>query len=68
MVASLTNGEVYQGPIFQVTQETRIYNYGPLWNGWGPGWGWGHGWAAGAGAGDGTAGDHGAPIRDDHPL
>ena len=44
MVASLTNGQVYQGPFFQITQESRIDSYGPLWNGWGPGWGWGGGW------------------------
>ena len=44
MIASLTNGQVYQGPFFQITQESRIDNYGPLWDGWGPGWGWGRGW------------------------
>ena len=27
-----------------ITQESRVYDYGPLWNGWGPGWGWGGGW------------------------
>ena len=43
MVASLTNGQVFQGLFFQVTQESRVMDYGPLWNGWGPGWGWG-GW------------------------
>ena len=44
MVASLTNGQVFQGPFFQVTQESRVMDYGPLWSGWGPGWGWGRGW------------------------
>ena len=44
MVSSPTNGQVYQGPFFQITQESRIDSYGPLWNGWGPGWGWGRGW------------------------
>ena len=43
MVAQLSNGQVYQGPMFQITQEARV-DYGPLWNGWGPGWGWGGGW------------------------
>jgi hypothetical protein len=41
MVAQLSNGQVYQGPFFQVTQESRIDMYGPLWNGWGGGFGWG---------------------------
>jgi hypothetical protein len=44
MVASLTNGQVFQGQFFQITQESRVDDYGPLWNGWGPGWGWGGGW------------------------
>src|SRR4051794_40982551 len=44
MVASLTNGQVFQGPMFQITQESRVMDYGPLWNGWGPGFGWGGGW------------------------
>jgi hypothetical protein len=44
MIAQLTNGEVYQGVFFQITQESRIDSYGPLWNGWGAGFGWGHGW------------------------
>ena len=42
MVASLTNGQVFQGPFFQITSESVI-DYDPLWNGWGPGWGWGWG-------------------------
>ena len=44
MIASLTNGQVFQGPMFQITQESRVTDYGPLWSGWGPGWGWGSGW------------------------
>ena len=37
------NGQVFQGPFFQITSES-IADYGPLWNGWGPGYGWGRGW------------------------
>lgn len=44
MTATLTNGQVFQGPFFQITSEARIDDYGPLWNGWGPGYGWGRGW------------------------
>jgi len=44
MVASLTTGQVFQGPFFQVTQEARVDDYGPLWAGWGPGYNWGRGW------------------------
>lgn len=44
MVAQLTNGQVFQGPMFQITQESRVTDYGPLWSGWGTGWGWGRGW------------------------
>jgi hypothetical protein len=52
MVAQLTNGQVFQGPFFQITQESRVTDIGPLWSGWGPGspwhrgrWGWGwSGW------------------------
>jgi hypothetical protein len=36
MVAQLSNGQVYQGPFFQVTSESQLDDYGPLWNGWGP--------------------------------
>src|SRR5256885_16643762 len=43
MVAQLSNGQVFQGPMFQITSES-VADYGPLWNGWGPGWGWGGGW------------------------
>ncbi len=44
MLAQLSNGQVYQGPMFQITQENRVMNYGGLWNGWGPDWRWGRGW------------------------
>lgn len=40
MIARLTNGQAFQGPFFQITQESRVTDYGPLWSGWGPGWGW----------------------------
>ena len=43
MIANLTNGQIFQGPFFQITQESRV-DYGGLWAGWGPGWGWGGGW------------------------
>ena len=32
MVAQLSNGQVYQGPFFQITSES-IVDYDPLWNG-----------------------------------
>ena len=41
MVAQLSNGQVFQGPMFQITQESRVTDYGPLWNGWGGGGPWG---------------------------
>ena len=44
MAASLTNGQVYQGPFFQIRSES-VVDYDPLWNGWGPGYRWGRGWA-----------------------
>jgi hypothetical protein len=44
MVAQLSNGQVFQGPMFQITQEARV-DYGPLWNGWGPGFGWHRRWS-----------------------
>jgi hypothetical protein len=43
MVAQLSNGEIFQGPFFQITSES-VADYDPLWNGWGPGFGWGGGW------------------------
>lgn len=55
MTAQLSNGQTYTGTFFQITQETRVDDLGPLWAGWGPigpyrggwrrgGWGWGGGW------------------------
>jgi hypothetical protein len=44
MLAQLSNGESFQGPFFQITSESQVTDYGPLWAGWGPGWGWGRGW------------------------
>lgn len=46
MIAQLSNGQVFQGPFFQITQESVVSDYGPLWNGWGPSYygsryGWG---------------------------
>ena len=43
MVAQLSNGETFQGPMFQITSQS-ISDYDPLWYGWGPGFGWGRGW------------------------
>ena len=40
MTAQLSDGRVFQGPFFQITQESVIDDYGPLWNGWGAGYGW----------------------------
>jgi hypothetical protein len=40
MIAQLSDGRVFQGPFFQITQESVIDDYGPLWNGWGAGYGW----------------------------
>lgn len=45
MVAQLSDGQVYQGPFFQITQESTVTDYGSLWNGWGPGWGWHRPWS-----------------------
>src|SRR5438270_301208 len=44
MLAQLSNGEVYQGPMFQITSESRVTDYGGLWAGWGPGFGWHRPW------------------------
>lgn len=54
MTAQLSSGQNYAGTFFQITQETRVDELGPLWAGWGPigpyrgwgrrGWGWGGGW------------------------
>jgi len=45
MTANLSNGAVYQGRYFQVTQESRVDDFGPLWAGWGGGFGWHHPWS-----------------------
>jgi hypothetical protein len=45
MIAQLSNGTVYQGPFFQVTQESSLDTYGPLWDGWGGGFGWHRPWS-----------------------
>jgi len=44
MTAQLSDGRVFQGQFFQITQESRIDTYSPLWRGWGGGFGWGGGW------------------------
>ncbi|MEQ7874562.1 hypothetical protein ABDK56_11220 [Sphingomonas sp. ASV193] len=51
MVAQLTNGQVFQGPYFQITSESTVMSdYDPLWYGWGGRFGygrygsWGGGW------------------------
>jgi hypothetical protein len=44
MVAQLSNGQVFQGPMFQITSESRVTDYGSLWAGWGAGWGWHRPW------------------------
>jgi hypothetical protein len=43
MYATLSDGSVYAGAYFQVTDTTTDDTLGPLWDGWGPGWGFG-GW------------------------
>jgi hypothetical protein len=45
MVAQLSNGQTYQGRYFQVTQESRVDDFGPLWAGWGGGFGWHRPWS-----------------------
>ena len=44
MIAQLSNGAMYQGVFFQITQETSDDSLGPLWNGWGAGFGWHRPW------------------------
>jgi hypothetical protein len=58
MVAHLSDGRIYQGRYFQITQESRIDSFGPLWAGWGGDWGWG-GWGRGWGWGWGGWGPWG---------
>src|SRR5438067_378259 len=45
MLAQLSNGEVYQGPMFQITSESQVSDYGGLWAGWGAGYGWHRPWS-----------------------
>jgi hypothetical protein len=47
MIARLSNGQAYQGLFFQITSESRVTDFGPLWNGWGPGFGWHRPWRGG---------------------
>jgi hypothetical protein len=44
MIAHLSDGTTYQGQFFQITQESRVDSFGPLWAGWGGWGGWGGGW------------------------
>ena len=46
MSATLPDGETYTGQFFEITQNTRVDNLGPLWTGWRPGWGFDY-WDAG---------------------
>ncbi len=68
MVAQLSNGQVFQGPFFQITSES-VADYGPLWAGWGPGWGWGARLGrTPVGLRLGRLGTVGTVDGDDHPL
>ncbi|WP_068874859.1 MULTISPECIES: hypothetical protein [unclassified Phenylobacterium] len=43
MTASLDTGEIYVGPLFEITRETRVAAIEPLWQGWDRPWpGWEH--------------------------
>ena len=44
MIAQLSNGQVYQGPMFQITQESAAWTMVRCGVGWGGGFGWGLGW------------------------
>src|SRR3954465_8167629 len=33
MIANLSSGQTFQGSFFQVTQESSVNDYGPLWTG-----------------------------------
>src|SRR4051794_27781249 len=55
MVAQLSNGQVFQGPFFQITSEARV-DYDPLWYGWGPGFGWHRPWSRWGGGWGGWGG------------
>jgi hypothetical protein len=41
LTATLSNGETFSGPFFQVTHDTRVETLAPLWYGWAGPW---HGW------------------------
>jgi hypothetical protein len=41
MSATLPDGETYSGQFFEITQDTRVDDLGPLWTGWRPDWGFG---------------------------
>jgi hypothetical protein len=56
MVAQLSNGQVFQGPFFQITSQSTVTDFGPLWNGWGPGYGWHRPWSGRFGFGWGWDG------------
>ena len=71
MVAQLSNGQVFQGPMFQITQETRV-DYGPLVERLGPRiwlgpWlgrpGWGYGWGGWGPWGPDTTPSHSIAAR-----
>ena len=34
LTATLSNGETFSGPFFQVTHDTRVETLAPLWYGW----------------------------------
>ena len=38
MSATLSDGTVYNGQYFQVTQDTTVDSVAPLWDGWHSGW------------------------------
>ena len=44
MVAQPDQRPDLPGPVLPDHPESRVTDYGPLWNGWGPGCGWGRGW------------------------
>ena len=41
LTATLSNGETFSGPFYQVTHDTRVETLAPLWYGWAGPW---HGW------------------------
>jgi hypothetical protein len=41
LTANLSNGDIFSGPFFQVTRDTRVETLDPLWYGWRDTWrGW----------------------------